>query len=122
MLAISHFAAMVMNVLVETIDDTLVVIFWDRINITEITNYTAYYSIIMGTKNEQSITVPSSQSSVAIGNLRSDVAYAFQVAAIVQEGSRIIMGTRSVITPSSTRIPPPTCNTHPGQLIASRLW
>ena len=102
---------MVMNVLVETIDDTLVVIFWDRINITEITNYTAYYSTIGGTKNEQSITVPSSQSSVAIGNLRSDVTYIFQVATIVQEGSRIIMGTRSVITPSSTRIPPPTCNT-----------
>ena len=59
----------------------------------------------MKRQDEQSITVPSSQNSVVIRNLRSDVAYTFQVAAIAQEGGRIIMGTRSVVTPESARIP-----------------
>ena len=100
-----------MNVEVKIIDGTSVVVFWDRINITEITNYTVYYSAIgsrKGQVDEQSLTVPSTVNSVVIGNLKNNVAYTFQVAAVVQEGGRIIKGTRSVITFSSTRTLPST--------------
>ena len=109
-----YFAAVVMNVEVKIIDGTSVVVFWDRINITEITNYTVYYSAIgsrKGQVDEQSLTVPSTVNSAVIGNLRSNVAYTFQVAAVVHEGGRKIQGTRSVITSSSTRTLPSTGTT-----------
>ena len=76
------FVAVVMNVRVEELTSTSVRVSWDRIDITEITNYTVYYSATGSRRNEQSITVSSFQNSVMIDDLLSNVEYQFQVAAV----------------------------------------
>ena len=88
-----NFAAVVMNVKVEELTSTSVRVSWDRIDIMEITNYTVYYS---ATGNEHSVTVPSSQNSLVIDDLLSDMDYQFQVAAIaLLYGDVRVMGQRS---------------------------
>ena len=88
-----NYTAVVMNVRVEELTSTSVRVSWDRIDIMEITNYTVYYS---ATGNEQSVTVPSSQNSVVVDDLLSDVDYQFQVAAVaLLYGDVRVMGQRS---------------------------
>ena len=92
------FAAVVMNVRVEELTSTSVRVSWDRIDITEITNYTVYYSATGSKRNEQSVTA-TSQNSVVIGNLLSDVDYQFQVAGVaLLYGDVRVMGQRSEVS------------------------
>ena len=99
-----------MNVLVERLNATSVRISWEMINNMEITNYIVYYRAVSNRKrqnDEQFVTVPSSQNSVVIGDLISNVNYQFEVAAVVQGG---IMGQRSNIAspPTSPPTSPPS--------------
>ena len=88
-----------MNVRVEELTSTSVQVSWDRIDIMEITNYTVYYSTTGSRRNEQSITVASSQNSVMIDDLLSDVDYQFQVAAVaLLYGDVRVKGQRSEIS------------------------
>ena len=90
-------AAVVMNVRVEKLTSTSVRVSWDRIDITEITSYTVYYN--GSRRNEQSITVASSQKSLMIDSLSSDVDYQFQVAAVaLLYGDVRVMGERSEVS------------------------
>ena len=85
-----------MNVRVEELSSTLFRVSWDSIDIMEITNYTVYYSASGSRRNEQFFTLPSSQNSVVIGNLLSDVDYQFHVAAVaLLYGDVRVMGQRS---------------------------
>ena len=85
-----------MNVRVEELTSTSVRVSWDRIDIMEITNYTVYYSATRNRRNERFLTFPSSQNSVMIGNLLSDVDYQFHVAAVaLLYGDIRVMGQRS---------------------------
>ena len=64
----------------------------------EITNYRVYYTT-ESRRNEQSITVASSQNSVMIDDLLSDVDYQFQVAAVaLLYGDMRVMGQRSGVS------------------------
>ena len=93
------FAAVVMNVQVEELTSTSVRVSWDRIDIMEITSYTVYYSATGSRRNEKSITVASSQNSVMIDNLLSDVDYQFQVAAVAfLYGDVRVKGQRSEVS------------------------
>ena len=111
---------MVMNVQVERLSATSVRVSWEMINNAEITNYTVYYRTIGNRKKrdgEESITVLSSQNSVVIGDLMSNVTYYFQVAAVVQGGSSFnFTGQRSdtVCSMSSTPTYSPSVPPLPG--------
>ena len=95
------FAALVMNVRVEELTSTSVRVSWDGIDIMEITNYTVYYSTTGSRRNEQSITVASSQNFVMIDDLLSDMDYQFQVAAVaLLYGDVRVMGQRSEMSTS----------------------
>ena len=86
---------------------TSVRVSWDRIALPEITGYTVYYSQTGNRQRQQqsgeeSVTVPSSASSVVIGGLESNVQYQFQVAAIVLKGGIVRFSERSNMTTAST--------------------
>ena len=101
-----------MNVRVEKLTSTSVRVSWDRIDIMEITSYTVYYNATGSRRNEQSIIVASSQNSLVIGNLMSNVEYKFQVVAVaLLYGDVRVMGQRSV----------PTCSDLSGQYYSSLL-
>ena len=88
-----------MNVRVEELTSTSVRVSWNRIDIMEITNYTVYYSATGSRRNEQSITVASSQNSLVIDDLMSNVDYQFQVAAVaLLYGDVRVMGQRSEVS------------------------
>ena len=86
--------AMVMKVQVQRSSLTSVRVSWDGVNITEITSYIVYYSVVDG--NGRQKTVPQNQTSVVIDNLMIDEQYHFQVVAIVEERGKLIMGQRSM--------------------------
>ena len=96
-----------MNVVVEVVSATSVRVSWDRIALPEITGYTVYYSQTGNRQRQQqsgeeSVTVPSSASSVVIGGLESNVQYQFQVVAIVLKGGIVRFSERSNMTTAST--------------------
>ena len=93
--------AAVMGVQVEQVpdSDTSVLVLWIKMNITEVTNYTLFYSPVAGQQrqDEMSMTVPSNENFVTITNLASDVEYQFQVSAIAEFRGQQFMGQRSQI-------------------------
>ena len=85
--------------------DTFTVrVVWDKINVPGISNYTVYYST--EGESEQFRSVHSSENSVMIMDLRSDVEYEFQVVAIGIVNRQEISGERSTITNQSVILLP----------------
>ncbi len=89
------YVAMVTDVHVELLTDTTVRVSWRRFIADEITNYTVYYKPSDNMESEQSVTVPSSESSVVIENLMTNVKYQFQVAATAELEEVVFPGDRS---------------------------
>ena len=75
-----------MGLLVEVLTDTAVNVSWGSVTVPGIVSYTVYYrpAVTVGGQGEQSVTVPSSESSVVIEGLMTGVQYQFQVAAIAE--------------------------------------
>ena len=96
---------MVARALVETLSDTSVNVSWESVTVPGIVRYTVYYrpTDTMGRQSEQSVTVPSSESSVVIEDLMTGVEYLFQVVATAQLGLQVFAGERSL---STTRLIP----------------
>ena len=89
----------------DVLSPTSVRVSWDRLNIPEITGYIVYYSQT-GNSNEKSITklsvnISSSDTSVTIDNLTSDVQYQFEVVAVAELNGDVVIGQRS---PTSSTI------------------
>ena len=83
----------------ESLSDTSVNVSWENVTVAGIVNYTVYYRPTQTTEqSEQSVTVPSSEISVVIENLRVNVEYQFQVAAIAELGDVLYLGQRSKMT------------------------
>ena len=98
--------AMVRGVSVELqLTATSVRVTWEKISLPAISSYTVYYSA-EGVR-EQSQTVPSSENSVVIMDLKNDVEYAYQVVAVGIVNRQEISGERSVITDQSAVLIPP---------------
>ena len=94
-----------MNVQVERLTATSVVVSWDRI--PGITEYIVYYAPVSSSRkrqdNEQSVTVPSTENSVVISGLESTVEYQYQVTAVAMFDGRQLEGERSPVT-DNTRL------------------
>ena len=84
---------MVMGVLVET----SVNVSWETVTFPGIMSYTVYYRPTGSDEgeSERSVIVPSSQSSVVIEGLVSNVEYKFQVAAVAELEGILHPGERS---------------------------
>ncbi len=109
--------AIAMTILAEPLCDASVNVSWENVTVPGIVSYTVYYrpTETMGGLSEQSVTVPSSESSVVIEDLKNNVEYQFQVAATAELGGDIYHGERSLPTTalltyplSSNPTPPPT--------------
>ena len=106
-----YYAAEVMEVQVQILTDTLVLVSWERIlNIPEITHYTVFYSRAGSRKRqaagEQSRNVPSTEDSLVISNLSGGArSYQFVVIAVATVDNVEIPGERPAnpITPTSDR-------------------
>ena len=96
----SNVIAMLMWVLVEPLPDTSVNVSWENVTVPGISSYTIYYRPTSQTteENEQSVTVPSTETSAVIDNLNTEVEYLLQVAAIAEFGGSIYSGQRSNAT------------------------
>ena len=98
--------ATVLNVRVELEPTTTSArVMWEKINVPSISSYIVYYSA-EGVR-EQSQTVPSSENSVVIMDLKNDVEYEYQVVATGIVNRQQISGERSVITNLSVVLIPP---------------
>ena len=87
---------MVLNVQVQLQPNTTSVrVAWKKINVPAISSYIVYYST--EGESEQFRSVPSSENSVLIMDLRSDVEYEFQVVAIGTVNKQEILGKRSTM-------------------------
>ena len=109
---------MVINNMVMEILATSVRVSWDRFDIPQITGHIVYYSqTVNSIFTETSVYVPSSQNSVVIDNLLTDMEYQFQIVATAefnretmteQRSERIVIvlspttSTPSIIHTSST--------------------
>ena len=92
---------MVNLVAVRVLTNTSVRVSWDRILISEITQYLISYQLTGNQKRQATsgfIVVPSTESSVDIAGLITGAEYQFQVAAQAEVGGEIIMGQRSSLT------------------------
>ena len=84
-LLLSLHAATVINVDVEILSATAVMVSWDKVDIPEIVGYIVYYNVIdTGIRNTQSINVTRSVTSVEIEGLLNYADYQFQVAVIAE--------------------------------------
>ena len=93
--------------MLEVVSAISIQVTWDQLEISEITRYIVYYS---QTGNREMITtVPSSENSVIIENLLTDVEYQFQVVAVAELDGDVVMGERSNM--SIARPTPPPANT-----------
>ena len=92
--------AVVKRVVVELLSDTSVNVSWESVTVPGIVNYIVYYrpTETMRRQSEQSVTVPSSDSSVVIKDLITNVEYQFQVAATAELDGVIYPGLRSHAT------------------------
>ncbi len=104
---------MVTNVHVEQLTQTSVNVSWHQIIADEITNYTVYYKPSdAAVQSESSVTVPSSESSVVIEDLKTNMVYQFQVAATAELNGVLFLGQRSPpwiqMMGSLNPTPPPT--------------
>ena len=103
-----HFAAMVLNVVVELLPNGSVNVTWDDIGTPEVEGYVVYYNLTEdsgGNFTEQSVTThdvnPNSTNFVVFGDLIDDEEYNFQVAAIAEIKGERLIGERSLITNTS---------------------
>ena len=84
---------------------------WNRLDIPELTGYIVYYSQRHIVTIEQSVNVSSSENSVILYNLLTDVEYQFEVVAVaelledVATGERLLSERVTVLTPATTTIP-----------------
>ena len=100
---------MVINIMVMATSATSVRVSWDRLDIPEITGYIVYYSQTMNSEMvtiETSVRVQSSQNSVIIYNLLTDVEYQFQMVALAELEGEMATGQRS--SRIMTTLPPIT--------------
>ena len=110
---------MVTKVVVKILTNTSVRVSWDRLIISEITQYLVSYQLT-GNQMRQAtngiVVVPSTESSVEIAGLITRAEYQFQVAAQAEVEGEVIVGHMSVYIvvtlPHSTR--PVTVATIPG--------
>ena len=79
--------------MLEVLSATSIQVSWDRLDIPEITGYIVYYS--QTGNSEMVTTVSSSENSVTIENLLTDVEYQFQVVAVAELDGEVVMGERS---------------------------
>ena len=86
--------------MVEPLSDTSVNVSWENVTVPGIVNYIIYYrpTETMRRQSEQSVTVHSSDSSVVIEDLMTNVEYQFRVAATAELGGVIYPGERSPST------------------------
>ena len=106
--------AVVMRVVVEPVSNTSVNVSWESVTVPGIVNYTVYYRPeTMRRQCEQSVTVPSSDSSVVIEDLITNVEYQFQVATVAELGGVISLGERSPSTQVLVASPTPTLSSNP---------
>ena len=100
--------AVITEVLVNPLSDTSVNVSWESVTVRGIVSYTVFYSPTEATsqQDEQTVTVPSSESSIVIEGLMTNVEYQFQVAAIAQLGEALFTGERS--PPAETVVAQPT--------------
>ena len=113
--ALKIYVAVIREVFVNPLSDTSVNVSWESVTVRGIVSYTVFYSPTEATsqQDEQMVTVPSSESSVVIEGLMTNVEYQFQVAAIAQLGEALFPGQRSpptetvVAQPTSSQIPTP---------------
>ena len=97
-------AAVVENVRVMELNSSLVMVSWDPISgVPWLTNYMVYYSWTAGRNqsNEFSVNVSSSDTSVVIGDLRTDVLYQFQVVGIAERNRKTFLSDRSTVNNDS---------------------
>ena len=83
---------------------TSVRVSWDRLDIPEITGYIVYYSQTGNSEvsiTELSVNISSSDTSITIDNLISDMQYKFEVVAVAELNGDVAIGERS---PSSSTI------------------
>ena len=83
---------MITEVFVNPLSDTSVNVSWESVTVRGIVSYTVFYSPT-SQQDEQMVTVPSSESSVVIEGLMTNVEYQFQVAAIAQLGEALFHRT-----------------------------
>ena len=93
-------------IVLDVVSATSIQVSWDRLDIRELTGYIVYYS--QTGKSEMNTTVSSSENSVALNNLLTDVEYQFQVVAVAVLDGETIMGERSNVFVSRPTPPPPT--------------
>ena len=96
--------------MLEVVSATSIQVSWDRLDIPEITDYMVYYS--QTGNSEKVTTVSSSENSVTIENLLTDVEYQFQVVAVAELDGDVVTGERSNVfitrpTPPLPTTPPP---------------
>ena len=104
---------MVINIMVMATSATSVRVSWDRLAIPEITGYIIYYSQTGNSEMvtiETSVSVPSSQNSVMIYNLLTDVEYQCQMVAFAELEGEMATGQRSArimitLSPMTSIIP-----------------
>ena len=87
--------AIVMNTELLEMSATSVIVSWDRLDIPEIMGYIVYYSQTEIVATEQFVNVPSSQNSVLIEDLMTEVEYQFEVVAVAELDGDVLMGERS---------------------------
>ena len=94
------------TIMLEVLSATSIQVFWDRLDIPEITGYIVYYS--QTGNSEMETTVPHSKNYETIENLLTDVEYQFQVVAVAElDGeSDAIMGERSNVSIAHPTPPP----------------
>ena len=92
-----HSTAVVTVVMVELLSDTSVNVSWGSVSVPGIVSYTVYYrpTDTVGSQSERSVTVPSSESSVVIEDLVTNVEYQFQATATAELGGVVYPGERS---------------------------
>ena len=105
-----------MGISAELLPDASVNVSWESFTLSGIVYYTIYYRPIetMGNQIDQSVTVPSSESSVVIEDLMADVEYLFEVVAIAELEGHLFPGERSlndtllVVLPTTMPTTPPS--------------
>ena len=103
-----HPPAIMTNVQVRQIldSDNSVLITWDKITLTNITEYTVIYSpVSSGGDGEMTLSVASTESSVIISGLMDGVEYQFQVETVGEFGRMKFNGSR---TEASMVLAPPS--------------
>ncbi len=84
---------MVSDVHVEQLTNTSVRVSWRQVLAGEVAHYTVYYKPCE--QSEQSVTVPSSESSLMIENLMTNMQYHILVVAVAELEGAVFPGERS---------------------------